>query len=139
MSSVILSTATRLLFALLFMFSIFLTLRGHHLPGGGFIGGLVASSAFILLAISFPVAEAKKILRVEPYTLVGAGLLLAATSGLPGLFTGGRFMTGTWVNVHVLDAHLKVGTPLLFDVGVYLVVIGFTLVIIFSFQENRDD
>ncbi len=139
MRSVILSAASRLLFALLFMFSIFLTLRGHHLPGGGFIGGLVASSAFILLATSFPVSEAKEILRVEPYYLVGTGLLLSASSGLPALFTGGNFLQGKWGELDLFGTHVHLGTPLLFDLGVYLVVIGFTLVIIFSFQENQDE
>ncbi len=135
--SIILSTATRLLFGLLFMFSIFLLLRGHNRPGGGFIGGLVAASAFILLAMSFRMKTTKEILRVDPLYIVGSGLILAVASGLPSLFSGEPFMKGMWIHTKLFGTSLHLGTPLLFDMGVFLLVIGFTLVVVFSFEERR--
>ena len=134
MSSLILSTATRLLLPLLLIFSIFLLLRGHNEPGGGFVGGLVAAAAFALYMIATDVANVKRILRIEPRTLIGTGLLICLISGLISLFRGLPFMTGLWSKT-ALPVIGKVGTPLLFDTGVYLVVLGITLTIILSLAE----
>jgi len=137
MTSLILSTATRYLLPLLLLFSIFLLLRGHNEPGGGFAGGLVAAAAFALYAIAHNVADARRVLRIDPRLLVGLGLLTALSSGLIGLLAGYPFMTGLW-STRSLPVLGKVGTPLLFDLGVYLVVIGITLLIIFSLAEESD-
>jgi multicomponent Na+:H+ antiporter subunit B len=136
MTSLILSTATRYLLPLLLLFSIFLLLRGHNEPGGGFAGGLMAAAAFALYAIAHNVAEAKKALYLNPRTLIAIGLLAAVSSGLSSLLAGYPFMTGlgSSQNVPMLG---KVGTPLLFDLGVYLVVLGITLLIIFSLAEEE--
>ena len=134
MSSLILSTATRLLLPLLLIFSIFLLLRGHNEPGGGFVGGLVAAAAFALYMIATDAANVKRILRIEPRTLIGTGLLICLISGLISLFRGLPFMTGLWSKT-ALPVIGKVGTPLLFDTGVYLVVLGITLTIILSLAE----
>ena len=88
MTSLILSTATRYLLPLLLLFSIFLLLRGHNEPGGGFAGGLVAAAAFALYTIAHNVAEAKKALYVNPHTLIATGLLVAVSSGLISLVAG---------------------------------------------------
>lgn len=135
MTSLILSTATRYMLPLLLLFSIFLLLRGHNEPGGGFVGGLVAAAAFALYAFAFNVEIARQALRVDPRTLIGVGLLAAVTSGLISLFGNLPFMTGLWSSqeIPVLG---KAGTPVLFDVGVYLVVVGVTLTIIFSLAES---
>jgi multicomponent Na+:H+ antiporter subunit B len=136
MTSLILSTATRYLLPLLLLFSIFLLLRGHSEPGGGFAGGLVAAAAFALYAIAHNVADARRVLRIDPRTLIAVGLLVAVGSGLPGLLAGYPFMSGLWSSGSwpVLG---KVGTPLLFDIGVYMVVVGITLLIIFSLVEEE--
>ena len=80
--SLILSTATRYLLPLLLLFSIFLLLRGHYEPGGGFVGGLVAAAAFALNVIAFGVPRTREILRLDPRVLIGSGVLLAAISGM---------------------------------------------------------
>lgn len=129
--SVILVTATRYLLPLLLLFSFFLLLRGHNEPGGGFVGGLVAAAALALYALATSVAEAQRVLRIELRTLIGIGLLTAVAAGLIGLMGGMPFLTGVWSSQPV-PAIGKVGTPLLFDVGVYLVVIGVTLKILFT-------
>lgn len=134
MTSLILSTATRYMLPLLLLFSVFLLLRGHNEPGGGFVGGLVAAAAFALYAIAYDVKTARHLLGVDPRTLIGLGLLTALGSGVASLTTGRPFMTGLWSEYAVLILG-KVGTPLLFDTGVYLVVIGVTLTIIFALAE----
>ena len=135
MPSLILSTATRYMLPLMLIFSIFLLIRGHNEPGGGFVGGLVAAAAFSLYAFAFEVDQARRALRVAPSTLLGVGLLIAVSSGLLALFSGQPFMTGLWSDtpVPVLG---KLGTPVLFDLGVYLVVVGVTLDIIFALAES---
>lgn len=134
MTSLILSTATRYMLPLLLLFSIFLLLRGHNEPGGGFVGGLVAAAAFALYAIAFDVATARRTLGIDSRTLIGLGLLIALSSGVVGLLAGQPFMTGLW-SEHAVPLLGKIGTPLFFDIGVYLVVIGVTLTIIFGLAE----
>jgi multicomponent Na+:H+ antiporter subunit B len=137
MISLILRTATRVLMTLLVVFSVFLLLRGHNEPGGGFVGGLVAAIAFALYAIAYDVAAARRLLRVEPRMLIGAGLLVAAGSGVAALATGRPFLTGLWSTLPGrAGAELAVGTPLLFDIGVYLVVVGVTLTIVLALAEE---
>ncbi len=137
MKSLILTTATRYLLPLLLLFSIFVLLRGHDEPGGGFIGGLVAAVAFTLYAIATNVAETQQLIKVQPQLLMGMGLLTAVAGGLLApILTGQPFMTGLWT-AREFPAIGKLGTPLLFDIGVYLTVIGVTLLIIFSLAEDE--
>ena len=131
MNSPIFRTAARLLMPLLLLFSVFLLLRGHNEPGGGFVGGLVAAAAFALYAIAFGVQRARQALLVQPLTLLGAGLLIALVSGLPAVLRGQPFLTALW-----LSGPVPLGTPALFDVGVFLVVAGVVLMMIFSLAEE---
>lgn len=131
-ASVILGVAVRALLPLLLLFSIFLLLRGHHAPGGGFVGGLVAAAAMALYALAHGAMAAQQLLRLSPRGLIAAGLMTALASGLVGPLMGTPFLTGRWIKV----GHLELGTPLLFDVGVYLVVIGVTLWIILTLAEE---
>lgn len=140
MTSLILRSATLYMQPILLMFSVFLLLRGHNQPGGGFCGGLVAASAFALYAIAFSVAEARRIVHLTPQTIIGAGLLLAMGSATLPLLYGLPFMTGLW---HDLDVPgmgiIHLGTPVFFDIGVYLDVFGVTLLIIFSMAEREEE
>jgi multicomponent Na+:H+ antiporter subunit A len=131
LSSAIFRTAARLLMPLLLLFALFLMLRGHNEPGGGFVGGLVAAAAFSLYAIAFGVPNATRALPVSPLTLLGAGLLVAVASGIPAALRGQPFLTAVWM----LDP-VTLGTPLLFDLGVFLVVTGVVLMMIFSLGEE---
>jgi len=136
-NSLILRVATRFMLPLLLLFSIFLLLRGHNEPGGGFSGGLVAASAFVLYGFAFGVPEAKWALRVDPRSLIGSGLLMALGSGCMAILTGRPMMTGLWGEWDLPGfGMIHVGTPLLFDIGVYLVVVGVTLSIILPLAED---
>ena len=133
--SLILSTATRYLLPLLLLFSIFLLLRGHYEPGGGFVGGLIAAAAFALNIIAFGVPRTREVLRVDPRILIGVGLFGAAISGVFAWLSGNPFFTAVWLKQPwpILGT---VGTPLLFDIGVYFVVLGVVLKIIFVLAEE---
>jgi multicomponent Na+:H+ antiporter subunit B len=137
MRSLILRTATRALEPLLLLFSIFLLLAGHNEPGGGFVGGLIAATAFSLHALAYDVRHARDLLRVDPRTLIGLGLLSAATAGIVPMIAGLPLLTGVWTALSVPGlGELNVGTPLLFDAGVYLVVTGVALLMILTLAEE---
>jgi multicomponent Na+:H+ antiporter subunit B len=131
--SLILRTTARLLVPLILLFSVFLMLRGHDESGGGFIGGLVAGISFVLFAISYGTQASRRALRTTPYTLLAVGLGTALVSGLLPLFGNGALLQGLWAT---LPMDIKVGTPILFDVGVYLLVIGITLMIVYELEEQ---
>ena len=137
MTSLILSTASRLLLPLFLAFSIFILLRGHNEPGGGFVGGLIAAAAFALHAIAYDVEKTRTLLAINPRGLIVLGLFLAMISGMISLFIGEPFLTGQWVKISFGSiGELDLGTPLFFDIGVYLTVIGVTLTIILSLAEE---
>ena len=131
MSSLILRTTARLLVALLLLFAVFVLLRGHHEPGGGFIGGLVAATAFALYSFAEGPLAVRAALRVSPLGVAAAGLAVSLVSGLIGPLRGEPFLAGVWGQ----PAGIKVGTPLLFDVGVFLVVVGSVLALLLSLEE----
>jgi multicomponent Na+:H+ antiporter subunit B len=136
-SSLILRTATRLILPLALLLSLFLLARGHDAPGGGFIGGLVAAAAFALHAMGSGVPAARRLLRVAPHRLCAGGLLLAAGSGVPALLGGRPLMTGLWVEVPLPGGRtVAAGTPLAFDLGVYLLVVGIALMILWTLAED---
>ncbi|MGZ0654309.1 MnhB domain-containing protein [Coraliomargarita sp. W4R53] len=133
----ILGQASRLLFPALLVLSLIVLYRGHNLPGGGFIGGLLAATAFILVGLGDSMVRAKALLRIEPVKLMALGLAVALMSGLPGLLRGMPFMTSEWLPGFSLPliGSVHLGTPLIFDIGVYMVVIGFALHTTFSLAQ----
>lgn len=136
MPSLILQTASRLLQPLLLLISVFLLIRGHNEPGGGFVGGLMAAAAFALYAIAYDVPFARRALRIEPHVLIGGGLLCAMGSGVIAMAMGQPFLTSRWTSLDWEAIHFALGTPLLFDVGVYAVVLGVTTAIVFTLREE---
>jgi multicomponent Na+:H+ antiporter subunit B len=137
MNSLILRTATRLLLPLLLLLSLFLLYRGHNEPGGGFVGGLLAAAALALYAVAVDVQAARRMVRVAPQSLIGAGLLVAAASGAAPLLMREPFLKGLWTDFRAAGlAGAHFGSPMLFDVGVYLVVVGVTLTVIFALLEE---
>jgi len=139
MHSLILRTAGHFLLPLLLLFSLFLLFRGHNEPGGGFIAGLVAAAAIVLYLFSMDIASARRVLRIDPRSLLGGGMSLAVLSGVPGIFGGQAFFTAQWWELAVPGVgKMKLSTVLLFDIGVYLVVIGAVLTIMLTLAEAED-
>lgn len=120
--TLILNAAARLLLPLQLLFSVFLLLRGHDEPGGGFIAGLVAAGGFALYLFAQGPRALSEMLKVSPRDLIGMGLLLGVLSTLPAWWVGDPFFTAQWWTIPVID--FKASTPLIFDIGVYLVVVG---------------
>ena len=139
MTSLILRAATRFMLPLLLLFSVFLLLRGHNQPGGGFSGGLVGAAAFALYALAFDVRTARLALWIDPRTFIGSGLLLALGSGVAALAMGQPLLAhgSFWLKAAIPGfGTFELGTPLLFDGGVYLVVLGVALNIILPLAEE---
>jgi len=113
-----------LVFLLVNIVSVYLLLRGHNLPGGGFIGGLMTGMSFILLGLVRGWEELQRELPVPPLRLASFGLLLAMITGAAPMLFGRQFLTQYQLHLdHVpLIGELHIGTPLLFDVGVFLLV-----------------
>jgi multisubunit Na+/H+ antiporter MnhB subunit len=137
MESVLLQIAARHMRPILIVLSLVVLYRGHNEPGGGFIGGLMFGSAFILYAMAFGVAKTRKSTFINPINLTVLGLLVAMLSGVPSVLSGQLFMTGEWVTLFGDTLfELKLGTPLLFDVGVYFAVAGMLMMVMFSLMEE---
>mgnify|MGYP001390415000 CR=1 FL=1 len=138
MNSIILRTATRFLMPLILVFSVVIMLQGHNKPGGGFIGGLLAAAAFSLHALAFNPAETRAALRFDLRGIIATGLLIAMTAGLLSLFQGRPLFTGLWADVNIPGiGEVHLGTPLLFDLGVYIVVIGITVLMVLTMVEDE--
>lgn len=137
MNFVLLRTTARLLITLLLLFAVFLLARGHNSPGGGFIAGMVVASAIALYALAFDVKSARELLRVHPRLIVATGLFLSIISGLPGVLAGEPFLTGLWGEISFGGEQVKLGTPLLFDLGVFLVVTGMSTIAILLLAEEE--
>lgn len=139
-SSLILQMATRFLVPLLLLFSMFLLLRGHNEPGGGFIAGLVASSAFALHLFAFDAGSTRKLMGVESQLMMGIGLLLALCSGMLGMLLHGQpFLSSQWWRLTLPGiGEVDLSTPLLFDIGVYLVVVGVVSTIVLSLAKAEE-
>lgn len=132
--SYIFRTASGTLSRLLAVLSLFFLFRGHDAPGGGFVGGLLLSAAVILRALSHGPEEARRVFGIDPRTLVGIGLAVAALGGTAGLLvTGVLFAPLAVGHVPALGA---LGTVLVFDIGVYIVVAGTAVKILLVMIEE---
>jgi multicomponent Na+:H+ antiporter subunit B len=139
MDSVILQAATRIVMPVQLLLSLFFFFQGHNSPGGGFIGGLIAASAFTLHLIAFGKERTERLMRIPPRVLVSVGLLLALLAGFMGVCAGEPFLTGVWDGSVWLPlvGKVKLGSVLLFDFGVFLVVTGAVMAIVFLLNEEE--
>jgi len=137
MRSVTLEATARVLQPIILFFSVFLLLGGHDEPGGGFVGGLTAAAGVVLHGLAFGNASARRALPARCETVAGAGLLLTGSSAAAPLLWGQPALTAAWTEIDLGDlGGATLGTPLLFDVGVYLVVLGGTLMIVLTLGEE---
>lgn len=133
MHTIIFQITSKFLLVLMLIFSFWALFRGHNAPGGGFVAGLITSSAFALYLMAFGKRRLRKILPVRFSVLLCGGLLLVLTSGLMGWFRGMPFLTGSWC-CPFMDVFL--GSPLLFDVGVYLVITASILMLLVALEGD---
>ncbi len=127
----VLSRITRLLLPMALLVSIHLFLRGHNAPGGGFIAGLVTAVALILQSMASGIAWTRRQWSQRYQPLIGWGVLIAAATGLGSWLFGRPFLTSAFAHVHLpLVGEFELATAMLFDLGVYLCVVGVVLLIL---------
>lgn len=133
MSSLILRTAAPVIATGMLLFSAIVLLRGHNDPGGSFIAGLIAASATAILGLSSGVGAVRRMLRINPIAIAGFGVATAIFSGALSMFAAAPFLTGLWLPGYLL------GTPGLFDVGVYFTVFGAVSAIILVLEDVGEE
>jgi multicomponent Na+:H+ antiporter subunit A len=135
--SVIVDTAVRLIFPSALVLSVYLLFAGHNQPGGGFVGGLVAGAAMALVYVAGGIDDVRTVARVQPWTVLGVGLLIAAGTALAPLVTGGALLEHGKVELDPpLLGHVKVTSTLVFDIGVYVLVVGLVLMVLEAFGDE---
>jgi multicomponent Na+:H+ antiporter subunit B len=138
MNSTILQIASKYLRGLLLIFAALALFRGHNHPGGGFIGGLMAGLALVYEGLAFNTFQVKQRLEDKPERFVAVGLLILLLSFFPSVLLGYELMTGVWIRIPLPGVpEIKLGTPFLFDVGVFFAVIGVTLLFVFSLSQKK--
>ena len=137
--TLLLEVVTRLVFPTIMVLSIYFLFAGHNAPGGGFAGGLLAGLALVVRYVAGGRYELGEAAPVEAGTLLGTGLILAGLSGLGGLVLGGEVLQTAVLegDVPVLG-HVKFVSSLVFDIGVYLIVVGLVLDILRSLGAELD-
>lgn len=137
MNSLIFRFTAPYLTSLMLLFSFFVLLRGHNEPGGGFIGGLIAASAFAIYGIASGVGAVRRALAFDPLAIAAAGLIMAVLAGGASIVAGTPFLTGLWWFPESLGGDVGISTPLFFDIGVYLVVLGAVTAIALALEESE--
>lgn len=137
--SMILDTSIRLVYHPVLVLSLYLMFAGHNQPGGGFVGGLVAGIGIALRFIAGGIDEVRAALPVQPWTLLGLGLLIASVTAVVPMAFGGAILESTKVQWDApLLGTIKTTSALIFDMGVYLVVVGLVLMMFEAFGERQE-
>jgi multicomponent Na+:H+ antiporter subunit B len=138
MNSLIYKVGANLLFGILLVFSIFMLLRGHNEPGGGFIGGLIGAVAFIVYKLSSDIQSTLVVLRVNPKNIAVFGLAVALLGGLIGPMFGDGLFSGQWYFINATEDSkgFPISSVLLFDVGVYLTVLGAIVALVIEMERQ---
>ncbi|GEN54047.1 MULTISPECIES: Na(+)/H(+) antiporter subunit B [Halobacillus] len=138
-NDIILRTTTTLIAFILLGFSVYLFFAGHNAPGGGFIGGLMTAAAIILMYMAYGSKAMEKILPINFRFLIPVGLMVAAATGIGGMVFDAPFLTQTFAYFQLpILGKTELATALLFDLGVYLAVVGVTMTIILTIAYDRE-
>ncbi|MET0728357.1 MAG: MnhB domain-containing protein [Acidimicrobiales bacterium] len=134
---VVLDRSVRVIFHPILLASLYLLFVGHNQPGGGFVGGLVAGAAVAMRYVAGGIAEVRSLNRFRPWTILGSGLLLSTVAAAVPLLLGQEILESGLVSWDspVLGS-VKVSSTLVFDSGVYLLVIGLVLMVFESFGDE---
>ncbi|GIZ11116.1 monovalent cation/H+ antiporter subunit A [Pseudomonas sp. NCCP-436] len=136
----ILDNLARTILPMALLVAVFIFLRGHNLPGGGFIAGLITAVALILQYIAHGVSWTQQRLRFSFHGIAGWGVLIAALTGLGSWAFGSPFLTSAFGHFHIpLIGEIELATAILFDLGVYLAVVGATLLILSNLGHVSQD
>ncbi len=136
---VLLDRSVRVVFHALQMGSIWLLFAGHNQPGGGFVGGLVAGSAVALRYLAGGIGEVRDVSRFAPWTILGTGLLTAAIVATVPLLLGEDVLDAGLVHWELpLVGEVTLTSPLIFDIGVYLLVVGLVLMVFEAFGDEPE-
>ncbi|MDR2280721.1 MAG: Na+/H+ antiporter subunit A, partial [Gordonia sp. (in: high G+C Gram-positive bacteria)] len=139
----VLEATTRVVFPTLVILSIYLFFAGHNAPGGGFAGGLVMGLALVLRYLAGGRYELGEALPVEAGTILGAGLLVSATTAVTSLFLGAPALSSAVIDLELpVFGSVHIVTALFFDLGIYLIVVGLVLDVLRSLGarlETPDD
>lgn len=134
---VVVDLSVRVIFQAVLVGSIYLLFAGHNQPGGGFVGGLLAGAAVAMRYTAGGIAEVRSIARFKPWTILGAGLLLAGATASVPLLLGGEVLEAAKLEADLpLLGSVKATSSLPFDVGVYLLVIGLVLMVFEAFGDD---
>ncbi len=139
MKTIIFRTIAPVLAAIMIVFSVFVLLRGHNEPGGGFIGGLIAASAVAIYGIAAGVDEVRKALYFDPIAVAGFGVFIAAFSGLVSISESVPFLTGLWTSFEVDGTKIAVSSVMVFDIGVYFAVVGTISTVALALEEEEGE
>ncbi|MBR7553148.1 Na(+)/H(+) antiporter subunit B [Allobacillus sp. GCM10007491] len=139
-NDLILRTMTQLIAFILLGFSVYLFFAGHNAPGGGFIGGLMTAAAFILMFITYGYENMSKVLPINFRAMLAIGLLVATLSGIGAFIFGEPFLTQTfgYFNLPIMGK-TELATAMIFDLGVYLTVVGVTMTIILTIATDQKE
>lgn len=133
----LLDRSVRVVFHALQVGSIYLLFAGHNQPGGGFVGGLVAGSAVALRYLAGGISEVRHVSRFAPWTILGTGLLVSASTAAIPLLLGHDVLESARVTWSApLVGEVALGSPLAFDIGVYLLVVGLMLMVFEAFGDD---
>jgi len=137
-NDVMLQTATKVVTFIILMFAVHIFFAGHYTPGGGFVGGLLTASAIVLLMLAFDIPTVKKILPINYVVLTAVGLLIAIATASASIVFDVPFFTHAYDYFDLpLFGETSLHSALLFDIGVYLVVVGVTMTIIQTIGEDE--
>lgn len=139
MRTVIFRSIAPYLTSLMVLFSIFVLLRGHNEPGGGFIGGLIAASALAIYGIACGVAPVRRAIYFHPMAIAAFGLFMSAMAGVLSVLASVPYMSGLWIYPVLFGVEIPLSSVLVFDVGVYLVVVGAISSIALALEERDRD
>ena len=137
-NDVMLQTATKVVIFIILMFAVHIFFAGHYTPGGGFVGGLLTASAIVLLMLAFDIETVKKIIPFNYVMMTATGLILALATAGASIFFNVPFFTHAYDYFDLpLFGNTSLHSAALFDLGVFLVVVGVTMTIIQTIGEDE--
>lgn len=136
MRNVLLEQTVAFIYRFLILMALYLLWRGHNEPGGGFIAGIIAAIGNIFYAIVFGAGRARDKMIAQPFTFIGTGLLVSVGAAFLPVIQGLSPLTGLWLEIPLWGTQtLHLGSPLLFDIGVFCVVFGMITAIVLTIME----